>query len=275
MLRNRETARKARAEDLYNAAMILVEDEKITSIDDLDRETRLALNPTQRKGIESALKASRLGEYDDSTYLEYLTNPSVIKTMSNGEFKEFLLTSVPPDKREGIAKDYAQLTGRTVADARAIEKQNQTKNKRPEKSIVNEANVAAVLTRNAGAIGFSTGKVGTSKVAGANQKGSAFWVATIRDITDRVKDVERRNGINLTSADIDNVVNAYLDNSRLRKGGETKGLVYDPRTFKRKEVPEYINDYIMKKEGGRYAKVSDIPDTVFMKHYFRWYRGIR
>lgn len=275
MLRNRETARKARAEDLYNAAMVLVEDEKITSIDDLDRETRLALNPTQRKGIEAALKASRLGEYDDSTYLDYLTNPSVIKTMSNGEFKQFLLTSVPPDKREGIAKDYAQLTGRTVADARAIEKQNQPKNKRPEKSIVSETNVAAVLTRNASAIGFSTGKTGTSKVAGANQKGSSFWVATIRDITDRVREVERRKGVNLTSADIDNVVNAYLDNSRLMKGGEAKGLVYDPRTFKRKEVPEYINDYVMKKEGGRYAKVSDIPDTVFMKHYFRWYRGIR
>lgn len=275
MLRNRETARKARAEDLYNAAMVLVEDEKITSIDDLDRETRLALNPTQRKGIEAALKASRLGEYDDATYLDYVTNPSVIKTMSNGQFKEFLLTSVPPDKREGVARDYAQLTGRTVADARAIEKQNQTKNKRPEKSIVSETNVAAVLTRNAGAIGFSTGKTGTSKVAGTNQKGSSFWVATIRDITDRVRDVERRKGVNLTSADIDNVVNAYLDNSRLMKGGESKGLVYDPRTFKRKEVPEYINDYVMKKEGGRYAKVSDIPDTVFMKHYFRWYRGIR
>lgn len=275
LIREQEQRKKQESENLYEAAIDAVDNGRITSIQDLDINSRRTLTASQQKSIEDAIKANRLGEYDDTNYLDYLTNPTVIKTMSNGEFKSFLMTAVPPDKRASIAKDYALLTGRTVADARAIDKQSNqgTGNKPPKDSIVSPENITKVLTRNAGAIGFVTGKTGTSKKAGQNQKGSAFWVATINDITDRVRESERRSGRNFTSAQIDSVVNAYLEKSLKVNNGTATGQVYDPKSFKRKDVPGYINDYVLRNTS--YDDIEKVPDSVFMKYYFRWYRGKR
>lgn len=263
----RKAAEKSRKEEVYQAAIDGVKNKKITSLSQLDNETLRLLDDDQQKGIESAIKADRLGQYDDTAYLKYLQNPTAVKSMSNAEFDSFLMGAVPPDKRAEVAKVRAEMTGRTVADYKKIDNA-----KDPKASIVTAENITKVLTRNAGSIGFSTGSVGTNKNGTAqDRKGSSFWVATINDMTDRVREYERRYGKNLTSAQVDAYVTTVLEKSIIKQGGQVKGQVYNPKTFKRKDVPQYIEDYILRNTS--FKDIDDVPDGLFTKYYLRYYRG--
>lgn len=275
-LKAREDAKKQESENFYNAAVDAIEAGQLTSLGQLDQDGLRLLDATQQKNLKSIFKAEQLGEYDNDTYLEVLTNTAALKGMPQKEFKG-LLMSIPPNARESLAKDYARVNGRSVQDAINVEKANSkaAAAKAPKESIVTPSNITKVLTRNAAAIGFSNGKVGTSKKANASgQRGSAFWVATINDITTRVREAELRTGKNFNEAQIDRVVNAYIDNAVLKVGGQTKGQLYDPKTFKRDDVIQPVNDYILRNVRGLgYTDIKDVPDSTFLKYYFRFYRG--
>lgn len=273
-LKQKEDARERESERFYEATIDAIENGRVTDLGQLDSEGLKLLNAKQQKDIRSILKAENLGEYNNDVYLSYLTNPTMIKKMSNSEFRSFLM-QVPPDNRESVAKTYAELTGRSVADAKKIQAEEQKKQaaKNPAKSIVTPENITKVLSRNAAAYGFGT-KTGTQKKVGMDQKGSAFWVATINDITDRVREMERRNGKNLSPAALDSVVNAYLENAVVRHSEEVKGQLYSPKNFKRKDVIPAVNDYVLRNVRNLgYTDIDKVPDTLFMKYYFRFYRG--
>lgn len=276
-LKAREEAKEKESDNFYEAAVDAVESGQLTDISQLDQQGMKLLNSKQQRELRSLFKANNLGEWDNDRYLEVLTNTAALKGMKQAEFKG-LLMSIPPDNREELAKIYARVNGRSAQDAIDVakaERKAAEPGKAPKTSIVNAESITKVLSRNAGAIGFSTGKVGTNKKGGAmNQKGSAFWVATINDITARVRETELRTGKNFTPAQIDRVVNAYLDNAVLKVGGQTKGQLYNPKTFKRKEVIQPVNDYILRNVRNLgYTDIDDVPDTTFMKYYFKFYRG--
>lgn len=269
-LKMRKEAEKNRKEEVYQAAIDGVKNGKITSISQLDNDTLRLLDDNQQKGIEAAIKADRVGEYDNTAYIAYLQNKTATKSWSNAKFNNFLLT-IPPDKREEVARDRAEITGRTVADLKKIESAKSS-NGVPKASIVNAENITKVLTRNAGSIGFGSGKTGTNKNGTEmDKKGSAFWVATINDMTDRVREHEKLKGRNLTSGEIDLYVTTLLEKSFIKKGGEVKGQVYNPKTFKRKDVPQYVQDYVLRNSG--FSDIKDVSDGLFIKHYLRYYRG--
>lgn len=273
-LKQKEDARERESERFYEATIDAIEKGRATDLGQLDSEGLKLLTAKQQKDIKSVLKAENLGEYNNDVYLSYLTNPTMIKNMSNAEFRSFLM-QVPKDNRESVAKTYAELTGRSVADAKKIQAEEQKKQaaKNPAKSIVTPENITKVLSRNAAAYGFGT-KTGTQKKAGLDQKGSAFWVATINDITDRVREMERRNGKNLSPAALDSVVNAYLENAVVRHESEVKGQLYSPKNFKRKDVIPDVNNYVLRNVRNLgYTDIDKVPDTLFMKYYFRFYRG--
>lgn len=276
-LKEKEQMKKQKSEEFFNTVADAIENGGITSLRQLDREGMALLNVSQQKSLEGILKAKNLGEYNNDLYLDMLTNSAALKGMSQAEFRSKLMM-IPPDAREEMAKTYARVNGRSAQDAIDVEKaERKAKEKAgpPRTSIVDRENVARILTRNAVAIGFNSGRTGTSKKANqSTQRGSAFWVAAINDITDRVKDVERRKGVNLTQGDIDRVVTSYLENSYIRRDGVNEAPVYDPRTFKRSKVPQYVNNYILRKHP-RFKDIDDVPDNVFMPEYFRFYRGIR
>ena len=86
--------------------------------------------------------------------------------------------------------------------------------------------------------------------------------------------MERRNGKNLSSAALDSVVNAYLENAVVRQKGEVKGQLYSPKNFKRKDVIPAVSDYVLRNVRNLgYTDIDQVPDTLFMKYYFRFYRG--
>lgn len=274
-IKMREKAKEREGEDLYQAVIDGIKNKKITSMGQIGNDSLRILSDSQQKSIEAAFKAERVGQYDDTAYLKYLQNPTAVKNMSNAQFDAFLLGAVPPDKREGVAKVRADVTGRSIADYNKVQTEAQKKataTGAPKASIVTAENITKVLTRNAGSIGFSTGSVGTNKNGTAlDRKGSSFWVATINDMTDRVREHERATGKNMTSAQIDAYVTTILERSVIKKDGQVQAQVYNPKTFKRKDVPKYVEDYILRNTG--FGNIKDVPDGTFTKYYLRYYRG--
>lgn len=297
VVKQKEAAAKKAAENFYESAIDAVTRGRLTDIRQLDAQALGTLNAKQQQAIKAVIKADQLGEYDPKVYLSYVTNPSAVMRMSNADFKGFLM-QIPPNKREEVAKDYAKLAGRSVADVVAIRKEERSDARAavkasakaqadaqkeaakggggtPKNSIVHPTLVAKTLSRNAAAYGFNTAaKAGTNKKGPKmDAKGSAFWVKTIDDITDRIRESEQRNGKFYNAAQIDSVVTAYLDNAKIKQGGQVKGGLYNPKTFKREDVLPMVNDFIIRKSGGGYNTVDDIPDNLFMKYYFQYYRG--
>lgn len=267
-LKQKEDAKKQQSENFYEAVIDSIDNGGVTSLADIDTEGKRLLTASQQKNIESTLKAKNLGEYNNDVYLNYLTNPSILIGMKNADFKQ-LLSVIPPDARDNVAKEYAKANNRTITDAEKAKQGGA-----PKTSLVTPENITKVLNRNASAIGFGAAPKGSNKIASkATQKGSAFWIATINDLTARTRELERRQGRNLTSAQIDNVVNSYLDNALIKQNGEVKGQVYSPTTFKRSDVPKPVEQYIFNSVRGQgYTDIDKVPDSVYMKYYFQWYR---
>ena len=80
----------------------------MTSLGQLDQDGLRLLDATQQKNLKSIFKAEQLGEYDNDTYLDVLTNTAALKGMPQKEFKG-LLMRIPPNARESLAKDYARV----------------------------------------------------------------------------------------------------------------------------------------------------------------------
>lgn len=261
-----------RMSDLLEAGNITFEQISVSP------EVLNALDAKQLNALRLQDKAKKTG--DSSTQLvEVYQNSSALKGMAQGEFNTMIANSTPADQKE-LSKMYAKANGRDIETMTKAEEE--AKKKFGATSIVSNKMIFDVVNENSGSLGF-TGRSANQKIKNST-KDSAFYIAMKNDIYDRVSEYDRqyfqKNGKHLSEFQAKNVARSFMEASRTEKGGvfgsDKKVRVYDPNSFSRSNVPDGVKINIQRlatANGQRYPNADALPDSLFMKYYFQFYRG--
>lgn len=237
-----------------------------------------ALDAKQLNSLRLQDKAKKTG--DSSTQLvEVYQNPSALKGMAQGEFNTMIANSTPAEQKE-LSKMYAKANGRDIEAMTKAEEE--AKKKFGATSIVSNKMIFDVVNENSGSLGF-TGRSANQKVKNST-KDSAFYIAMKNDIYERVSEYDKqyfqKNGKHLSEFQAKNVARSFMEASRTEKGSvfgsDKKVRVYDPNSFNRSDVPDGVKTNIQRlaaANGQRYPNADALPDSLFMKYYFQFYRG--
>lgn len=288
VLANREKIKKANKQaeedrkiEVYEKMSDLLETGQLT-FDQIasSPEALSALNAKQMNALRLQDKAKKTG---DSSEMEnaFWQNPSASKGMPQSQFNTMIANWSPAAQKEA-SKIYAKANGRSIE---ALEKaEAEAKKKNGSVSIVTNKMIFDVVAQNAGSLGFS-GKSSSQKKASNATTDSAFYIAMKNDIYERVLEYDNRyfqnNGKHLNEFQAKNIARSFMEASRNQKasglfGSDKRVRIYDPSTFKRSEISDAVKTNVFRlaaANGQKYKSADELPDSLFMKYYFQFYRG--
>jgi len=234
-----------------------------------------ALNAKQINALRLQDKAKKTGN-SSGMLNEVYQNPAALKGMPQSQFNS-MITNTSDSEQKELSKMYAKANGR---DVEALEKaEREAAKKNGSTSLVTNKLIYDVVRNNQGSLGFA-GTTSSAKKATNSTTDSAFYIAMKNDIFERTFEYDQKyfnkNGKHLSEFQIQNIARSFMTAPRTQDG--KKVLLYDPKVFSRKEVTDGQKTNILRlaqADGHKYTSADMLPDALFNKYFFRFYRGKR
>lgn len=274
--KQRQQAEDDRKDMIYQKASDLIYSGQ-ASFEELKKSPEIlrALDAKQMTALAAQDKAVKSG--DSSSQLnEVYQNPSALRGMPQSQFNTMIANSSNTEQKE-LSKMYAKANGR---DVEALEKAEQeAAKKNGSTSLVTNKLIYDVVINNQGSLGFA-GTTSSAKKVTNSTTDSAFYIAMKNDIFERTLEYDQKyfnkNGKHLSEFQIQNIARSFMTAPRTQDG--KKVLLYDPKVFSRKEVTDGQKTNILRlaqADGHKYTSADMLPDALFNKYFFRFYRGKR